>query len=79
MAHVDEEAVEHRLRRAHHVFRRHNVLDGAVVELRACPAVARLVALLVPVEHLQDLVAHGAERAPPVFPAVDELHEGIDV
>lgn len=76
MSHVDEEDVEHRLGRSNHVLCRRDVLDNSVVELSTLPAVHGLVVFLIPIEHLRDFIAHCAL---PACPAVDALHEWVDV
>ena len=43
VAHVDEEDIDGRLRGPDHVLHGSGVLDGAVVELRTCPAVPTLI------------------------------------
>lgn len=69
MTHVDEEDVEHGLGRSNYVLCRRDVLDNSMVELRALPAVRRLVVFLIPIKHLRDFVARCAQRALPACPA----------
>lgn len=73
MARVNQEAVEYRLGRADHVLCWHNEVNDGVVQLHTLPTVSRLIALLVPVEHLRDLIAHRAKRAPPTIPTINEF------
>jgi hypothetical protein len=68
-ADIDEEDQAVWWRGPDHVFCASLELDDGVVELGTGPAVTRGVGRRVPIEHLRNVVGHGADAAlPPGFP-----------
>lgn len=79
IAHVEEEQVNQRLRRAHHVLLRRNKLDNGIVELVASPTVSASLRSSIPIESLGDIVRQVAHVATPTVSMVQEGNKRVDV
>ena len=79
MADIDQEHVHSWLRRSNHILSGGDKLHCRVIQLSTSPPISWLVPLLVPIEHLRDLVGHGTHAAPPTVSVVNELNERVYV
>lgn len=79
VADIDQEHVYRWLRRSNHILGGSDEFNNRVIQLGTSPPISRLAPLLVPIEHLRNLVGHRTHATPPTISVVDELDKRVDV